>query len=109
MEVPRWRTTRSFTVPSSVWKMLTCTGTLSRNRALGAEIGKGATLEQAMAGRETVAEGVHTARSARDLARSKGVEMPIVDSVCRILFEGFPARRAIGELMRRELRAEQDQ
>ena len=89
--------------------VLTCTGTLSRNRALGAEIGKGATLEQALEGRETVAEGVHTARSARDLARRKGVEMPIVDSVCRILFEGFPARRAIGALMRRELRAEQDQ
>lgn len=89
--------------------VLTCTGTLSRNRALGAEIGKGATLEQALEGRETVAEGVNTARSARDLARRKGVEMPIVDAVCRILFEGFAARRAIGELMQRELRAEQDQ
>ena len=88
--------------------VLTCTGTLSRNRALGAEIGKGATLEQALAGRETVAEGVHTARSARDLARREGVEMPIVDAVCRILFEGFAARSAIGELMQRELRAEQD-
>ncbi len=89
--------------------VLTCTGTLSRNRALGAEIGKGATLEQALAGRETVAEGVHTARSARDLARREGVEMPIVDAVCRILFEGFAAKSAIGELMQRELRAEQDQ
>jgi glycerol-3-phosphate dehydrogenase (NAD(P)+) len=88
--------------------VLTCTGTLSRNRALGAEIGKGATLEQALAGRETVAEGVHTARSARDLARREGVEMPIVDAVCRILFEGFAARSAIGELMQRELRAERD-
>ncbi len=89
--------------------VLTCTGTLSRNRALGAEIGKGATLDQALAGRETVAEGVHTARSARDLARRTGVEMPIVDAVCRILFEGFAAKSAIGELMQRELRAEQDQ
>ncbi|HEX6057935.1 MAG TPA: NAD(P)H-dependent glycerol-3-phosphate dehydrogenase [Gemmatimonadaceae bacterium] len=89
--------------------VLTCTGSLSRNRALGAEIGKGATLEQALEGRETVAEGAHTARSARDLARREGVEMPIVDAVCRILFEGFQARRAIGELMTRELRAEKDQ
>jgi glycerol-3-phosphate dehydrogenase (NAD(P)+) len=88
--------------------VLTCTGTLSRNRALGAEIGKGATLAQALEGRETVAEGVTTAQSARDLAQRLGVEMPIVTAVCRILFEGHPARRAIGELMRRELRPEQD-
>jgi glycerol-3-phosphate dehydrogenase (NAD(P)+) len=88
--------------------VLTCTGTLSRNRALGAEIGKGATLAQALEGRETVAEGVATAQSARDLAQRVGVEMPIVTAVCRILFEGHPARQAIGELMRRELRPEQD-
>jgi glycerol-3-phosphate dehydrogenase (NAD(P)+) len=88
--------------------VLTCTGSLSRNRALGAEIGKGATLAQALAGRETVAEGVTTAQSARDLALRTGVEMPIVAAVCRILFEGHSAHSAIGELMRRELRAEQD-
>jgi glycerol-3-phosphate dehydrogenase (NAD(P)+) len=88
--------------------VLTCTGTLSRNRALGADIGKGATLAQALEGRETVAEGVTTAQSARDLAHRVGVEMPIVTAVCRILFEGHAARRAIGELMSRELRAEQD-
>ena len=88
--------------------VLTCTGSLSRNRALGAEIGKGATLAQALEGRETVAEGVTTAQSARDLALRTGVEMPIVAAVCRILFEGHSARSAIGELMRRELRPEQD-
>jgi glycerol-3-phosphate dehydrogenase (NAD(P)+) len=88
--------------------VLTCTGSLSRNRALGEAIGKGATLAQALEGRETVAEGVTTAQSARDLAEREGVEMPIVSAVCRILFEGHPARRAIGELMRRELRPEQD-
>jgi glycerol-3-phosphate dehydrogenase (NAD(P)+) len=88
--------------------VLTCTGSLSRNRALGEAIGKGASLAQALEGRETVAEGVTTAQSARDLAERVGVEMPIVTAVCRILFEGHPARRAIGELMRRELRPEQD-
>ena len=89
--------------------VLTCTGALSRNRAVGMEIGRGATLEQALAGKQTVAEGVDTTRSARALARRQGVEMPIVDVVFRILFEDTPARDAIGELMTRELRPERDQ
>jgi glycerol-3-phosphate dehydrogenase (NAD(P)+) len=88
--------------------VLTCTGTLSRNRAVGLEIGRGATLEEALAGKETVAEGVHTTASAAELAERQGVEMPIVQTVHRILFDGYPARSAIGELMTRELRAEQD-
>lgn len=88
--------------------VLTCTGTLSRNRALGVEIGKGATLEAALAGKETVAEGVVTTQSARALAQRHGVDMPIVEMVHRILFEGHSARRAVPELMARELRSEQD-
>ena len=88
--------------------VLTCTGSLSRNRAVGLEIGRGATLEEALAGKETVAEGVQTTASAAELAERQGVEMPIVQTVYRILFDGYPARSAIGELMRRELRAEQD-
>lgn len=88
--------------------VLTCTGALSRNRAVGVDIGKGLTLEQVLAGKETVAEGVLNTQSAYDLAAREGVEMPIVGAVHRILFEGRPARVAIGELMSRELRAEQD-
>lgn len=88
--------------------VLTCTGTLSRNRAVGLAIGKGATLEQALAGKITVAEGVETTTSAALLAERLEVEMPIVQTVRRILFEGTGARDAIGELMARELRPEQD-
>lgn len=88
--------------------VLTCTGALSRNRAVGVEIGKGSTLEDALAGKDTVAEGVLNTQSARALAERVGVEMPIVDAVHRVLFEQQPARRAIAELMTRELRAEQD-
>jgi glycerol-3-phosphate dehydrogenase (NAD(P)+) len=72
------------------------------------EVGKGASLEDVLAGRETVAEGVVTTRSAHALAAREGVEMPIVDAVQRVLFEGQAARDAIGELMARELRAETD-
>lgn len=88
--------------------VLTCTGSLSRNRAIGVDLGKGKSLEEALSRKETVAEGVATAQSARELAASKGVEMPIVDTVNRVLFEGQPARGAIAALMTRELRAEVD-
>ncbi len=88
--------------------VLTCTGSLSRNRAVGVEVGKGRTLQEVLRDKETVAEGVVTAQSARELAAREGVEMPIVDTVNRVLFEGQPARSAIGALMTRELRAEVD-
>ena len=88
--------------------VLTCTGSLSRNRAVGVEVGKGRTLDEVLRDKETVAEGVVTAQSARELAVREGVEMPIVDAVNRVLFEGQSARNAIGSLMTRELRAEVD-
>ncbi|MGI8619586.1 MAG: NAD(P)H-dependent glycerol-3-phosphate dehydrogenase [Gemmatimonadaceae bacterium] len=88
--------------------VLTCTGGLSRNRAVGVAIGKGGSLEAALAGKETVAEGVLTTRSARALAAREGVDMPIVDAVYRVLFEGEPAQDAMRALMARELRAEGD-
>lgn len=88
--------------------VLTCTGTLSRNRSLGVDIGRGQTLEEARAGKETVAEGVVTTASAIELAARQGVEMPIAEMVYRILFDHHPAVRAAQELMARELRSEQD-
>lgn len=88
--------------------VLTCTGSLSRNRAVGVAIGQGQTLEEALAGKDTVAEGVLNAQSARALAERAGVEMPIVEATHRILFDGQPPVEAIAELMARELRAERD-
>jgi glycerol-3-phosphate dehydrogenase (NAD(P)+) len=88
--------------------VLTCTGALSRNRALGLAIGQGATLEEALAGKDTVAEGVHNAVSTRALALRAGVEMPLVEATHRVLFDGQPPRDAIAELMARELRPERD-
>lgn len=88
--------------------VLTCTGSLSRNRSVGVEVGRGVPLEEVLAGRETVAEGVVTTRSAHALAAREKVEMPIVDAVHRVLFENQPARDAIEALMTRELRSETD-
>ena len=88
--------------------VLTCTGSLSRNRQVGLEIGQGATLQEVLAGRETVAEGVITTESTKALAEREGVDMPIVTAVHRVLFERQPARWALVELMSRDLRGERD-
>jgi glycerol-3-phosphate dehydrogenase (NAD(P)+) len=87
--------------------ILTATGALSRNRTLGVDLGRGVPLEQALAGRPTVAEGVNTARIAVALADRHDVELPIAREVAAILFEGKPPRRAISDLMERDLKAEQ--
>jgi glycerol-3-phosphate dehydrogenase (NAD(P)+) len=89
--------------------VLTCTGALSRNRAVGVDVGRGRSLEEIMAGTEAVAEGVRNAASAVALAARAGVDMPIASAVHRVLFEGQSPREAIAGLMQRELRAERDE
>ncbi|MEO7218607.1 MAG: NAD(P)H-dependent glycerol-3-phosphate dehydrogenase [Gemmatimonadaceae bacterium] len=89
--------------------VLTCTGHLSRNRALGVEIGRGKTLDEALAGVETIAEGVITTRSTRALAERVGVTMPIVDAAFSVLFDGQSPRDAIVDLLNRDPRPERDE
>jgi glycerol-3-phosphate dehydrogenase (NAD(P)+) len=78
----------------------------SRNRYVGEQLGRGQTLEQVLGGMTMVAEGVSTARAARDLGRRLGVELPITDQVCELLFEGKSPREAVQALMTRDLRSE---
>ncbi len=85
---------------------VTCMSRHSRNRLLGEKIGKGLTLEAALGQMVMVAEGVKTARAARDLAHGVRVEVPIVEQVCRVLFEGVPAREAVRALMARDAKPE---
>ncbi len=86
--------------------ILTATGPLSRNHQLGVELGHGKRLDEALAGRATVAEGVNTARSAVTLGERHGVELPIAREVADVLFQGKSPRRAVADLMERELKAE---
>jgi glycerol-3-phosphate dehydrogenase (NAD(P)+) len=86
--------------------VLTCTGGLSRNRTLGLRIGKGEKLDDILSGAKTVAEGVRTAKAARELARKNRIEMPIVEEMYRVLYEGKDPRTATQDLMSRELKAE---
>jgi glycerol-3-phosphate dehydrogenase (NAD(P)+) len=87
--------------------VLTCTGNLSRNRFVGQELGKGRRLEEITAELNEVAEGINTARAVKKLADRAGLEMPIVNEVNAVLYEGKPARDAVSDLMSRPLREEQ--
>lgn len=86
--------------------VLTCTGSLSRNRFVGEELGKGKTLAEITAGMTEVAEGINTARAVKKLADRANLEMPITNEVNAVLYEGKPARDAVAELMSRPLREE---
>jgi glycerol-3-phosphate dehydrogenase (NAD(P)+) len=84
---------------------LTCFSSQSRNRQLGERIGRGTTAEAALSGGK-LAEGVPTARSAFRLARRLSVETPIIDEVHAMLYEAKDPRRALVDLLSRDVKAE---
>ncbi len=86
--------------------ILTATGALSRNLSLGMELGKGRNLDDILAERQTVAEGINTAQVAVELSAITGVELPIVSEVEQVLFHGKTPQEAIRDLMERELKSE---
>jgi glycerol-3-phosphate dehydrogenase (NAD(P)+) len=87
--------------------VLTCTGGLSRNRSVGVELGRGYKLPEILAGMHgMVAEGIFTTTAAAELARARGVEMPITEQMHAILHEGKTPRDAIYELMTRSSKSE---
>lgn len=88
--------------------VLTCSSTSSRNFSLGLALGQGLTAAQALAGKNSVAEGAATAPVLAELARRDGIQMPIVESVCQLLEGKAPASAVVAELLARPLRAEQE-
>ncbi|MBI5214843.1 MAG: NAD(P)H-dependent glycerol-3-phosphate dehydrogenase [Ignavibacteriae bacterium] len=86
--------------------IVTCMSKHSRNRHVGEEIGKGRKLDEVLAEMEMVAEGVATTKSLHNLAKGLNVEMPIVNAVYEILFEGKEPVRATYELMTRDAKEE---
>jgi glycerol-3-phosphate dehydrogenase (NAD(P)+) len=86
--------------------VLTCTGSLSRNRTVGIELGRGKNLQDIIGSMKTVAEGVKTTGATLELSRSYGVEMPITTQVSRILQNEISPQQAIIELMERSLKDE---
>lgn len=87
--------------------VLTCTGSMSRNRTVGVELGKGRALPDIIASLNgKVAEGVRSTTAALGLAARYGVEMPITEQMNAILYENKPPRDAMRELMGRPGREE---
>jgi glycerol-3-phosphate dehydrogenase (NAD(P)+) len=86
--------------------VLTCTGRLSRNYSVGQAVATGRPLDEVTTGMRGIAEGVRTSRAALGLAERHGVEMPIVQAVCDVLFHGKSCRQAVAELMERTAKDE---
>jgi len=86
--------------------VLTCTATQSRNYALGAALGSGQSLTEALADRRSVIEGVATAAAVTTLAAGLRVEMPITAAVDAVLHRGMPIETMIEALLSRPYRAE---
>ena len=86
--------------------VLTCSSTASRNFSLGKALGEGLSAAEALAGKNSVAEGAHTAPVLADLARRHGIAMPIVEAVERLLRGEAPAKAIVAELLARPLTTE---
>lgn len=86
--------------------VLTCTGSLSRNRFVGEQLGKGTSLDEISAGMNEVAEGIKTTLAVKQLADRAGLEMPITNEVKAVLYDGKSVHDAVSELMSRPLREE---
>jgi glycerol-3-phosphate dehydrogenase (NAD(P)+) len=86
--------------------VLTCSSDLSRNRTVGRGLAAGKTADEIQQELGQVAEGVRNAKSARELAKRLGVEMPITETVYRVLYEGVSPRDAVTALMMRETKPE---
>ncbi len=89
--------------------IVTCTSMHSRNRRCGIAIGKGTAPEQAVKEMGMVVEGYYAAANAKALADKVGVEMPITQAACRVLYEGRSPQEAMMELMTRERKQESEE
>jgi glycerol-3-phosphate dehydrogenase (NAD(P)+) len=86
--------------------VLTCTGSLSRNRGVGVALGAGKSLQEILGETRKIAEGVRTSKSASELAKRHSIDMPITTEMFRVLYESESPRIALQRLMTRSLKAE---
>jgi glycerol-3-phosphate dehydrogenase (NAD(P)+) len=88
--------------------IVTCTGDLSRNRMVGLKIAEGIAINEIISSMKMIAEGIKTSQAAYKLAQKMGIEMPITTEVYHIIYEGKDPRRAVKDLMTRQLKGELD-
>lgn len=88
--------------------IVTCASKHSRNRKAGMLMGQGCSMEEAMDQVKMVVEGVYSAKAAIGLSRKYGVSMPIIEQVNAVLFEGYPVKDAVLNLMLRDRKTEHE-
>ncbi len=86
--------------------IVTCTSKHSRNRHVGEELGKGRKLEEILNEMHMVAEGVVTVKAVHELALKSSIQMPIVEAIYRVLYEGRSVKDVVRNLMGRDLKDE---
>ena len=86
--------------------LLTCTGSLSRNRTVGLKLGEGKKLQQVKEEMNMVAEGIKTTRSVYELAKSQEIDMPILEQVYTIIYQDKDCGDAVRDLLKRQLKVE---
>ncbi len=99
----------TFTGLSGVGDLIvTCTSMHSRNRRAGILIGQGKDAQTAMQEVGAVVEGYYAAKSAYELGKSKGIDMPITEAAYKVLYENADVREAVHELLSRQRKAESE-
>jgi len=88
--------------------VLTCTGSLSRNRQVGIKLAQGYKIYVIEKEMRMVAEGVKTSKSVKSLSEKYKVEMPISESVYNVIYNDYPPSEALKDLMQRQLKFERE-
>jgi glycerol-3-phosphate dehydrogenase (NAD(P)+) len=86
--------------------VLTCSSDLSRNRRVGLQIAQGTSAQKISQGTPMVAEGIRNTRSVYLLSRRLCVEMPIVEQMYKVIYDGKKPSAAVRDLMQRSLKPE---
>jgi glycerol-3-phosphate dehydrogenase (NAD(P)+) len=84
----------------------TCMSPLSRNRTFGELLGRGHSVDQAVAETSQTAEGVASSKALLELARRSGVDMPVAEAVAAVVHDGADPRAMVGHLMARGAKSE---
>lgn len=81
--------------------IVTCTSMHSRNRRAGIAIGQGKSLEEVVGSTKMVVEGIRTTKSAYELAKKQGIEMPITEEIYNVLYNNIDIKESVTNLMMR--------
>jgi len=86
--------------------VVSCSSPMARNRAFGEKLGRGMSMQEVIASTTQTVEGVKSSESVRDLARERGVEMPITEVIAAVMHDGMEIGEAVMLLASRSAKPE---